>query len=258
MALRKITKTAGHWLAGLIFKVDQEIQFDTTANPEMDTTGGAFIWKTITSNIASWKLRDNTKGQDIIAVDTSADEIDIPSPYVFKVGGNAISGVNTGDEVSATESVEGIAEIATQAEVNTGTDATRIVTPDTLEDKTYGTFTGSTLTDNAVIKTLLQELETAVEAVSNMTATAQSTNYNAVDRDFILMTTGASDKTVTLPAVASSTDAVIEIKKVDSGAGNVIIDGNLSETIDGATTQTISAQYTSITVHCDGTEWWIK
>jgi hypothetical protein len=72
------------------------------------------------------------------------------------------------------------------------------------------------------------------------------------------MTTGASDKTVTLPAVASSTDAVIEIKKVDAGAGNVIIDGNLSETIDGATTQTITAQYTSITVHCDGSTWHIK
>lgn len=39
------------------------------------------------------------------------------------------SGTNTGDEVQATESVAGIAEIATQGETNTGTDDQRIVTP---------------------------------------------------------------------------------------------------------------------------------
>jgi hypothetical protein len=182
MALRKITKAAGHWLAGTILKVDSEIQFDTTSNPELDTTGGSFIWKLITATASAWKLRDDTKAQDIITIDSSADTITANSTDYSFVGFGA----------------------------------------------------------------------------KQMIATAQSTNYNAANGDFVLMTAGASDKTVTLPAVASSTDAIIEIKKVDSGAGNVIIDGNLSETIDGATTQTISAQYTSITVHCDGTEWWIK
>lgn len=45
---------------------------------------------------------------------------------------DAVQGTNTGDEVQATESVAGIAEIATQAEVDAGTDNTRIVTPQTL------------------------------------------------------------------------------------------------------------------------------
>jgi len=39
------------------------------------------------------------------------------------------SGINTGDEVAATESVQGIAEIATQVEVDAGTDDARFVTP---------------------------------------------------------------------------------------------------------------------------------
>jgi len=39
-------------------------------------------------------------------------------------------------------------------------------TPDTLEDKTYGTFTGATITDNSTLKTALQELETAVESAA--------------------------------------------------------------------------------------------
>ena len=42
------------------------------------------------------------------------------------------TGVNTGDEVSATTTVEGIIELATQTEVNTGTDSSRAVTPSTL------------------------------------------------------------------------------------------------------------------------------
>jgi hypothetical protein len=97
-----------------------------------------------------------------------------------------------------------------------------------------------------------------IPAVIGTTATAQATNYTAAAGDFVLMTTGATDKTVTLPAAASNTNAIIEIKKVDAGAGNLIIDGNGAETIDGLTTQTILTQYTSLTLHCDGTEWWIK
>ena len=43
MALRQVIKTAGHWLKGLVFKVDREIQFDQTTNPEIDSSGGSFI-----------------------------------------------------------------------------------------------------------------------------------------------------------------------------------------------------------------------
>jgi len=42
------------------------------------------------------------------------------------------SGTNTGDEPAASTTVPGISELATQTEVNTGTDATRTVTPSTL------------------------------------------------------------------------------------------------------------------------------
>jgi len=90
------------------------------------------------------------------------------------------SGTNTGDEPTSTEGVEGVAELATQAEVNTGTDVNRIVTPDKLEDKTHGVFTGTTLTDNAVLKALLQELETAVEAANGTVDFKLDYELNAV------------------------------------------------------------------------------
>jgi hypothetical protein len=50
-------------------------------------------------------------------------------------GITVLSGDNTGDEPDASTTVKGIIEIATSAEVQTGTDATRAVTPDTLAAK---------------------------------------------------------------------------------------------------------------------------
>jgi len=41
----------------------------------------------------------------------------------------------------------------------------------------------------------------------------------------------------------------------DPGAFNVIIDGENSETINGATTKTNSDQYSYLTVLCNGTGW---
>ena len=51
------------------------------------------------------------------------------------------TGVNTGDEVQATTTVAGISEIATQTEVNTGSDSSRIVTPSTLKSTLSTTTT---------------------------------------------------------------------------------------------------------------------
>tara|TARA_B100000497_G_C7686955_1_gene416582 strand:- start:619 stop:2211 length:1593 start_codon:yes stop_codon:yes gene_type:complete len=56
-----------------------------------------------------------------------------------------LSGTNTGDEPNATVSVKGIVELATAAEVVTGTDSTRAVTPSTLR----AAFKAVTITGNA-------------------------------------------------------------------------------------------------------------
>jgi len=95
----------------------------------------------------------------------------------------------------------------------------------------------------------------AVVIPNTFTFTAQTTAYAAVAGDFVGVTTGASAVTVTLPAAASNLDKQIIIKKTDAGAGAVTIDGNASELIDGAATQSLPTQYDSMTVHCDGTGW---
>lgn len=49
-----------------------------------------------------------------------------------------LSGTNTGDEVSATDSAQGVVELATSAETTTGTDTGRAVTPDGFAGSDYG------------------------------------------------------------------------------------------------------------------------
>jgi hypothetical protein len=81
MGLRTIFKTAGHWLKGSIVKVDSEIQFDTTTNPEIDSTGGDFVWNTKTTSASSWKLRDPGTSEDILIADTAAKTITLHANY---------------------------------------------------------------------------------------------------------------------------------------------------------------------------------
>jgi len=77
----------------------------------------------------------------------------------------------------------------------------------------------------------------------------------------LLVTVDASgaNRTVTLPTLASA-GAGLEttIKKIDSSTNTVTVDGNGSETIDGATTIVLSAQYAAITIISGASEWHIS
>ena len=66
-------------------------------------------------------------------------------------------------------------------------------------------------------------------------------------------TSGAA--TITFYAASGNTGKIITVKKTDSSANAVTLDGNASETLDGATTLTLSAQYDSATLVCNGTNW---
>jgi len=73
----------------------------------------------------------------------------------------------------------------------------------------------------------------------------------------VLVTTGNSDRTITLPTVSTSAGRRILIKKVDSGTGKVIVDTPSSETIDGDAQYNIYTQYGTVTLVCDGSNWYV-
>ena len=87
------------------------------------------------------------------------------------------------------------------------------------------------------------------------TTSAISATGSSVNKTFELVTTAASTITRTLPAPTAN--AIIGFKKIDSGAGTVVITHNAAEKIDGANTFTISTQYASIQLISNGTDWFI-
>src|SRR3989304_163777 len=100
---------------------------------------------------------------------------DLLSGKIFKFSN--LSGTNTGDEVSATETNEGIAEIATQSETDTGTDDARIVT----SAKVTGWWTNiKTLTQTiAGIWTYTNGLLVGTSTAGKKLTVTASTGYNS-------------------------------------------------------------------------------
>jgi hypothetical protein len=93
---------------------------------------------------------------------------------------------------------------------------------------------------------------------STATKTNADSPYTVVGADYALFCDATSGSiTINLPAASSSTGRTLVVKKTDGSVNSVIIDGSGAETIDGAATATITTQYESITIVCDGTEWWI-
>ena len=85
---------------------------------------------------------------------------------------------------------------------------------------------------------------------------AKTTTYVVAAGDSLISADATSGAfTVNLPAAASHTGRVIYVKKTDSSANAVTVDGNASELVDGALTQQIFLQYECLQLICTGTAW---
>jgi hypothetical protein len=107
----------------------------------------------------------------------------------------------------------------------------------------FGTIVAGGIADGSI--TEAKRLRT-VAAVST-TATLSS--------DINLCSASSAAITVTLPSVSSG--RIIRIKKTDSSGNTVTIQRGGTSTIDGATTKILYSQYESMTLACDGTNWFI-
>jgi hypothetical protein len=109
---------------------------------------------------------------------------------------------------------------------------------------------GNVLTSNGTV------WASAAAAGGGLDVLAKTGTYTVATGDgsnVVVLCTGTF--TVTLYAASGNSGNVIQVKNVSTGT--ITIDANASETIDGATTQTITARYTSLSMVCDGTNWHI-
>lgn len=91
---------------------------------------------------------------------------------------------------------------------------------------------------------------------------SKSANHTVLTTErgaIILVDASSGAVTITLLAVATAASGFsVTVMKIDSSSNAVTVDGNLSETINGATTQTLGAQYDVAEQFTDGTAWYLR
>jgi len=123
-------------------------------------------------------------------------------------------------------------------------------------DITFTVGDGSGLTALQLLKNSKTVFSGAVAMPINTittTTTLDATYYT------VLVDASGGAVTVNLPAVAGTTitKTIYIIKKIDASVNAVTIDGNASETIDGATTKALNTQNAGVTIQTNGSAWYI-
>lgn len=131
----------------------------------------------------------------------------------------------------------------------TFTGATNVTFP---TSGTLAANSNATPTAAGIITSYVPVIQSAINTVTNADYTILTTDgYHT-----ILMSTGNTDRTVTLPAASANNGREITVKKIDSGTGFVTVTRAGSDTIDANTTRVLVNQYDSIQLGCDGTSNW--
>lgn len=90
---------------------------------------------------------------------------------------------------------------------------------------------------------------------ASITTVTSDTTLSSIST--VLVNAASAPVTITLPAAAGYANQMYQIKKIDSTANIVTVDGNGSETIDGDLTALIAFQNSAMDIISNGTAWYI-
>lgn len=94
-------------------------------------------------------------------------------------------------------------------------------------------------------------LTPALRSLVTKTAAYTITNSD----DIVLCNAAGGAFTVTLPSATGNTGRQFVVKRLNSGSNTVAVAAVGGQTIDGASSVSLSVQYQIITVVCDGSNW---
>jgi len=113
---------------------------------------------------------------------------------------------------------------------------------------------------SAYLDTIYAQVRLYAQGSVLHTAIATKTaNYTQLSSDRILLCNAIGGAfTITLVAASGFDGLLLTLKKIDASVNAITVDGNASETIDGAETNAeMNAQYDTMTLLCDGSNWHI-
>jgi hypothetical protein len=106
---------------------------------------------------------------------------------------------------------------------------------------------------NQIIKNFPQFGYADYRSIKTFTA---AHTFDADEYTILADVSATASMVITLPPAATSLNRVCVVKKIDSTLHPVTVDGNASELVEGSITYALSAPLATVTLHCDGTQWW--
>ena len=238
-----------------------------TASPASETVAGVI------------EIATNAEATAGTATDKALVPSNLSSVDLSVLDNTTSAFITAGDIPTASETVAGVIEIATNAEAGAGTATDKALVPsnissldlsamdnttsgflsditsESLNDLSDVSFTAGAGIDNYVLTYDHATTSWGAEASAGggggggYTYSAITADPANAQYDYHYSCTGTF--TVTLPASAGA-DAGKEIRIKNMGTGTITVDGNASETIDGQTTIDLDVQYSSITLIATG------
>lgn len=95
--------------------------------------------------------------------------------------------------------------------------------------------------------------------VNREVITVTNTDHTVVPyKDIVLVSTGNSARTITLPDVAIYEDSTVIVKKIDSGTGSVMVQPAVNTVnLEDRDDWTLAQRYSALEAVSDGSDWWI-
>jgi hypothetical protein len=186
-------------------------------------------------------------GSMVIGNDPTGNQIQVLDEDGNEVGFITGTGTAVGTDrklVINTSGAAGDLEVSTSGDMLLNSSGTITV------QGTGGTTITGTATINAAVITSLAVNDNA--ALSQDTVSSNTTLGNHIT---VFVDTSGGIRTITLPAAAGVGGRVYIIKNI--GTSKVTIDGNASETIDGATTRDLTNQYAAVGIQSNGSNWFV-
>ena len=151
--------------------------------------------------------------------------------------------------------------------VNADISAGAAITPTKLDLSATWAFTG-TVTFNSSLPTSTQTpnsaaqlttktyVDTLVAGTRKVRTIVAAGTYTVVSDDaYLIMDSAAGVQTVQLPAVGSSNERVVSVKRIGSGSNNVTVQAQPGETIDGVNTYVLVVVNQAAKFVCNGAVW---
>ena len=110
-------------------------------------------------------------------------------------------------------------------------------------------------TDNATVN---ESNVTIIDGKKQWRTVTKDVDYTANDREVVLADSSKAAPPITITLPKLSEGLWVCVKKTDSTAGNVDITAGVSGLVDGVGTYSLTTQYESVELFCDGSNWHIR